>query len=349
VTELELKQFQYGEGALRSSVSGDGLQSTFKQSLILAPFRLWSQLSTRKLPGLSNSSPELIAGSGYHPIAPSPYFRAAMSLCVSGMIIALVVLLNAFKTSNSFQSATQFSQDACSYAPTVILILVGYGIQSPESSVPTLEKYWTLVSNKKPGRQVVLPTRISVNARFSALKGLPFAMFTALTVSSIVYLALKIVAAGLYKPLVSPQTSHVVLDTEVGPILWFDVFSGRIGPAWAKDWASGPASPLSGELKLQFNNPKPQKVIGDLVTPLLLEKLTRFLGNETPREFYASKITMESFAMQINVTCAGFSQAEFELTVKCHSSGTYCLPTSRISLALFHKCCPFASVTDAGL
>ena len=167
------------------------------------------------------------------------------------------------------------------------------------------------------------PIQTRLKARLCRLQGQSFAVFTGLTVSGVVCLALKIVAAGVYRPSFSPKASHIVLDTDLTPIFGFEDFAGLIPQAIARSWATANTEFVSARLQPNFNNPQGQYAVGDLVTPFVMENLTNYLDADGSRDFYASRITMESFAVQTNVTCIGFDQPEFALTLDCRENGSY--------------------------
>ena len=157
VPALEFSYQHRGGDTSCLDITGSALPHTPGKPSEHASSKVRIQPCPRRWLRSSHASRELVAESRYRPMALRTYSRAALLFCVVGMVITLAALLVASKSSNGFQAATQTLQAAWSYTPTFILVLVGYGIQSLETSVSTLEKYWTLASNGRPGHSVVLP------------------------------------------------------------------------------------------------------------------------------------------------------------------------------------------------
>lgn len=320
--ELQFIYRQRGEHASGSSVAGQVVRSVSEQPLTRNASASRSKLP-RKWFRSCDLSHNISPDSGYRPIALRTYSRAALLCCVIGLIIALIALLVVSRRHNGFRAITQASQAAWSYVPTVILVLVGYGIQSLETSAFTLEKYWTLRNNKTPGHKVILPTRLPIKARLSPLNRRSFALLTALICSSTVYPALKIVAAGLYQKSFFPRECDIVLDTDISSILGLEEFIGEGREDGAEQTAHWLGKQVSRELQPGFNNPQPQNIVGNIVTPMFWQNLTNYLDTDASRDLSTSKITMDSFGVQTDVNCRGFDQTEFALTLKCNGNGVY--------------------------
>ena len=229
-----------------------------------------------------------------------------------GFLAALGTFLRLSDSKQGFNARSTVASLAWSYAPSAVLVLLGYAIQGVDSSAQSLRSYIALQRGSVSGKESLLVR----SANLSALNRFHISFwqagawaFYASTLLSILYPAIKITAAGLYTRHLTQNSfsADIVIDQSLISYLdqipldfGFQVLLDRMTSSYAT-WSLMP--------QMQFHPPL------DFGSSLVFSNITDgLLSKDVELAFsHGGKVSLNLPAIEIDVNCSAYDREDFRV------------------------------------
>ena len=233
----------------------------------------------------------------------------------SGFLAALGTFLRLSDSKQGFSAQSTVTSLAWSYAPSALLVLLGYAIQGAVSSAQSLRSYIALQRGSVSGKEFALFRSANLSAfdrlHVSFWQAGTWALYAS-TLVSIVYPAIKITAAGLYTPHLTQHSFSADLVIDQSLISYLDQIPQDFGNQGALDGMAKSYATWSLMPQMQFHPPF------DSGSSLVFSNIT---DSPLPEDVEIAlrrggEVSLNLPAVEIDVYCSAYSRENFRVVRK---------------------------------